>query len=530
MSATVPLFVTLVLGAAPGDEELLRAHKVGTDGPALLAFFRGRTPSEADARRLEALVRRLGHRSFAEREKASKALLERGEPARPFLRAALAGQDIEVTRRAERCLEQLNQGPGPPLPAAAARVLADRPPTGAVTVLLAYAPFADDETVAEAVLDALAAASPPEGKADPALLRALADASPARRAAAAHALGRHKDAAVRQAVARLLADADVQVRFRAAQALVLGRDRAGVPVLAALLSEAPLGLAWQVEEMLYRLAGDAAPSTTLGDGSVDARRRCRADWEAWWRKHGDRTDLARLRDDTGILGLTLAIEYNTNRVWECGPDGTVRWELTGLKGPMEAWVLPGNRVLVADNNGVTERDFKGNVLWRLDGTAGATGCQRLRNGNTFVSTYNRIMEFGRDGKALYAHAIPGSNAIRKHRNGNVVYAVEGAVVEVNTAGKEVRRVPLPKGFWVGVEDLSGDRFLLADSSQGRVVEVDARGKVVWEAKVPSACGVARLPNGHTLVASARRVVEVDRRGKVVWEKTVPGYARRVHRR
>ena len=30
------------------------------------------------------------------------------------------------------------------------------------------------------------------------------------------------------------------------------------------------------------------------------------------------------------------------------PDGTIRWEINNLHGPMEAWVLPGNRILIAE--------------------------------------------------------------------------------------------------------------------------------------------------------------------------------------
>ena len=41
----------------------------------------------------------------------------------------------------------------------------------------------------------------------------------------------------------------------------------------------------------------------------------------------------------GVLGMTLAIEFNTGRVWECGPDGTLRLDLRGLQGPMEAQIL-----------------------------------------------------------------------------------------------------------------------------------------------------------------------------------------------
>jgi hypothetical protein len=85
-------------------------------------------------------------------------------------------------------------------------------------------------------------------------------------------------------------------------------------------------------------------------------------------------------------------------------------------------------------------------------------------------------------------------------------------------------------MWVGIEDLPGERYLLASSGAGRVIEVDKTGKVLWEAKVAGACGVTRLPNGHTLVATRGQVVELDRAGKTVWERHSDGYVRRVHRR
>src|SRR5205085_2028631 len=151
------------------------------------------------------------------------------------------------------------------------------------------------------------------------------------------------------------------VRFRAVQGLLAGRDRAAVVALPGLLSDTPLSLAWQAEELLIRLAGETAPTVNLGGGEAEARAKCKLAWEAWVKKEGGTADLGRVIDVRRLLGLTLVIEYSTARIWECGPDGNIRWEITNLKGPMEAWVLPGNRVLLADGNSVTERDFKGTI-------------------------------------------------------------------------------------------------------------------------------------------------------------------------
>src|SRR5262249_5660689 len=178
-------------------------------------------------------------------------------------------------------------------PAAAARLLARRAPPGAVAALVAFAPHADDDSVEEAVRAALLSLSPPDKEPDPALGAALRDAAPARRAAAAHVLGRHADASRRAAVLPLRADRDPGVRFLAARALLLGREGRAVPALASLLDEAPLALAWQAEELLFRLAGARAPGVSLGPSPAE-RARARAAWEAWWHKHGAGTDLARL--------------------------------------------------------------------------------------------------------------------------------------------------------------------------------------------------------------------------------------------
>jgi hypothetical protein len=303
--------------------------------------------------------------------------------------------------------------------------------------------------------------------------------------------------------------------------------------LLGLMADGPADLAWRAEDALRRAAGDKAPAASPGD-TPETRRRCRDAWAAWWKENGDAVDLAHFDEGERLLGLTLGVEYNTGRVWECNRDGSLRWEIRNLAGPMEAQMLPNGRVLIAEANShsVTERDQQGVVLWEKKIEGEPTGCQRLPDGSTFVCTYGSAMEFAPDGTKTFSIAIEsGSNAIRKMRNGHVAYAVADKIVEVDTAGKRVRTIPLQsQGMWVGIQDLPGDRFLMANSARGRVLEVDSAGTVLWEAQLPGACGVARLPDGHTLVATQGKVVELDAEGKSVWEKTVDGYVRRAHRR
>ena len=125
------------------------------------------------------------------------------------------------------------------------------------------------------------------------------------------------------------------------------------------------------------------------------------------------------------------------------------------------------------------------------------------------------------------------HSVQRLANGHVVcVSMEGVVREVTAAGKEVRSLPLPiKGGWSGVEGVAGGRYLAVNNGRGQVLEVDARGKVVWEYTLPGACYASRLANGNTLVVSnSKGLVEVDRGGRVVWERLATSSLWRAHRR
>jgi hypothetical protein len=61
----------------------------------------------AERERLRGLVRRLGSDAYDEREEASRALLEAGDAAEPFLREAAGSDDAEVRIRARAILNRL---------------------------------------------------------------------------------------------------------------------------------------------------------------------------------------------------------------------------------------------------------------------------------------------------------------------------------------------------------------------------------------------------------------------------------------
>jgi HEAT repeat protein len=519
------------------DEKVLKGAGLGADGPALLDFFRKRTLTEEDRKQFAALIQQLGADDFDKREEASRELIKRGTPVLPLLRQATRDKDAEISRRAAECVETLEKGPGTALPMAAARLLGKRAPDKAAPALLAYLPFADDSAVEQTVLDVLVNLA---GRADTAaaLKAALKDEAPVKRAAAAFVLGRSADKDVRAAVLPLLADKSERVRFRAAQGLLEAREKAAVPALIDLVADGPADGVDEVENTLARLAGEAAPDAAGGDDAA-ARKKRRDAWAKWWKDNGDKLDLAKALEAEPFLNLTVIPEMHANKVWECGKDGKPRWTIAkDLQCPIDAQVLPGGRILVAELNGgrVTERDRDGKILWehKVDTPI---YCQRLANGNTFISTNHKYCVVTRDGKEVMSYSPPEGNSFFMHsvqrlKNGHVVVvSMAGQIRELDAAGKEVRTITLEtKGGWNGITGTPNGHYLVCGANV--VQEIDPTGKKVWEYQAAGACYATRLPNGNTLVVSNGNsaLTEVNKKGETVWSQKMDTSLWRSHRR
>ena len=130
--------------AVKTDESMLREAGLKPDGPGLLDYLRKQTLSDEDNVRLAQTVRRLGDRLYAVREQASNDLLAAERSALPFLRPALHDSDWEIRKRARRCLDAIETGPGLSRLESASRLLADRRPAGTAEVLLNYLPLSID--------------------------------------------------------------------------------------------------------------------------------------------------------------------------------------------------------------------------------------------------------------------------------------------------------------------------------------------------------------------------------------------------
>jgi outer membrane protein assembly factor BamB len=111
--------------------------------------------------------------------------------------------------------------------------------------------------------------------------------------------------------------------------------------------------------------------------------------------------------------------------------------------------------------------------------------------------------------------------------GNTLVVVQekaGNVVGIDRATGAIRWTR--EGFFnhYDVELLPDGGLIVADSGHGRVVWLDAAGRVVRTKELPYPNTVTHLPNGNTLVTTYnhRQVVEVDAKNEVVWRAQVPG--------
>ncbi len=513
----------------PSDEELLKDGNVPSDGPGLVEYFRQRVLRADDEAHVKALIRQLADDDFDRREEASIQLCGVGLRAKPMLLAALANPDAEVVHRARECLRQIDEGTASASTAAAMRMLARQKPDGAAAALLDFLPAAGEEELAEQARLALADLAVRDGKADPALVRALTDASAMKRGAAAFALGRGGAEDQLPAVRKLLQDPDPLVRYRAGMALAAAREKSAVPALIDLLDQLPRREASRVEEMLYRVAGDKAPPPSALDPA--ARRKYRDAWKAWWDDDGVKLDADRLADAARTVGYTLVVLLDQGRVLELDSANHPRLDVSQLNFPLDAQLLPNDHVLTAEHNGnrVTERNAKGEVVWETQ-VEMPLAAQRLPNGDTFIATQAQLVEVDRDGKEKNVYERPNGELIMKAQklaDGDVALVTQPApggdvarFVVVNAKGKELRSFMVSLKYSGGrIDVLPNGNVLVPEATNNRVVELDAHGGVVWEAPADQPIAAVRLANGDTLITtySEHRAIEVDRDGKEVWE-------------
>jgi HEAT repeat protein len=543
------LVATAGAGAAGGDEALLKEAGVATNDAGLLRFLRNKAvPPQFD---LATLTRQLGSNEFKEREEATRLLLAAGKFALPALREAHHDPDPEIARRVADCLAVIDKGgiySPPDLASAAVRLVVRRAPPDAVAALLDYLPHAPQGEIEEEVWFALDALARQASTVPPPLVVALGAIVPARRAVAACIVGRLGSTAQKDTVRELLGESSpALVRLRAAQGLLAGGDTSGVPTLIALLTEAPVEEAWQAEELLHWLAGDTAPPALLGACTKHTRVDCWADWRRWYRAHGGKANPAQVLKEPRRPGLLLICADKVyGSVHLCGCDGQPRWHLHRLGEFNDVCLLPGPRVLLAEGNSVREYDLAGETLLKFvpEDDDPLLLSQPLPGSNRLLTTWRHVVEVTRDGKVRHRREMrsrhdslersPDGRLVALYPFGRVSGDLRPGLWEIDPVGPEGDRKILYLGRdgepfrHARAEPLPGGGFLIAGPDLGKVVEIDAVGRTVWQARLNARFATRWRDNRLAFCGDeAGRLVEIDPQGRTVWEAFPVGHVQRV---
>jgi hypothetical protein len=538
------LIAGVLSGAAQtpdADERLLTQHQVAVDDAGLLRFFRDRTLRPEQVNALKADLRELGSARFNVREKAAANLVKAGLNAKALLLEITQNPatDLEIGRRAELCLRQIDDGQEVALAQAAARLLARRKLPEAAAALINYVPFAGDPHILHAVQDALNVVAVIDGRVDTTVLQAVHDSHANKRTAAGVALVRAGGLMQKAAVSHLLEDRSLKVRLPITMALVEKEDKEAVPILIERLGDVPADQIWQVADLLERIAGEKGPGVYPSSRVPPAK--VRAAWQQWWLANAATVDLAKLAKGPTYLGYTLISQMgaktSAGSVLELRPDRSKHWEIPNLSYPVDARVIGPNRVLIAEYLGrrVTERDFEGKILWEVPMEM-PIACQRTAEGDTFIATRRQLVMVDADKRTTFSHPFQNGSISAAHRtrDGQMVFvASTGQCHWLDAQGREQKSFPVGYVYPLGgsIEVLSNRRLLAPLFRDGKVAEFDADGKMVWHTAVQSPVSATRLPNGHTLVITmSNLVVELDREGQTVWRHSTEGRAWRARGR
>jgi hypothetical protein len=165
----------------------------------------------------------------------------------------------------------------------------------------------------------------------------------------------------------------------------------------------------------------------------------------------------------------------------------------------------------------------------------------LANGMVIFSRMSGASMVDAEKKVVWSYDAPpgtevhscqtiGKDRVLIMRNGN---PAEAMIINTST-GEIEKEIPIPTttigthGQFRHVRMTMDGTLLVPHLSEGKVVEYDLNGKVVWSVPAKTPWQAVRLVNGNTLIAgdSSRYAREVNPKGETVWEFTegdAPGY-------
>ncbi len=522
---------------AETDRLCLIEEKIPTDVPRLGSWLLARSPGEKEIAKLDQLIFQLGDEDFSRREQATKDLTAYGNRALASLRLALKSKDPEVKSRAQEALDQIEIGTSSLVQAAALRHFArqslDLPRgtgSGSDEIVLAFFRAGESAILIGAAREALAILSVKWNGPTDAVLEAIKSRPPALRGEILCALLEHRQPYAIQLAKSLLTDPIPEIRARAAFALAYsGSDLTALGTLfdhMETLDDPSFALA---EDLGYRVGEPGTPAPFPMLNGNDRHQRVQG-WKKWWESAKAKPLVLREPlTPTGPPGSTLVVMLDAGRIVDLDSAKKPRYEIKDIQFPLDAQLLPGPRVLVAEHgaNKVTERDSLGNILW-AKGIDEPLVCQRLANGHTMIANIDGFVEVDHSGAEILRFRPKNDERLMKAQRRADGFT---ALVLQTSLGEESRLVWLDRSlrerasFPVAVrtsggriDTLPGDEILLPELENNRIVRYDAKGKIVWMAELEQPVAAVKTPTGTILAncKTLRGAVELNDQGKEIW--------------
>ena len=139
------------------------------------------------------------------------------------------------------------------------------------------------------------------------------------------------------------------------------------------------------------------------------------------------------------------------------------------------------------------------------------------------------------GKILWRTPNKRGHDVQPLPGGHVLFTMgaDHKVVEIDQNQKQVWQCCDGLDHPLSAQRLANGNTLIGDAKSGKVIEVDAKGAVVWKYESPDIANMRmrnsrRTPEGTTLIAVEvdAKLIEVDRGGNIVWSWQAPGTTKR----
>ena len=313
------------------------------------------------------------------------------------------------------------------------------------------------------------------------------------------------------------------VRFKAAESLADLGERSALPNLIELLESTNVNVRTWAGNTLQISTGVDHGYT--GYAKENVRKESVDNWKKWLAADGDTAKLRFplkkfIEFESYLNGNTLLACGYKNKVIELNPDGKEVWSVDA-QGAWSAEKLKNGNVLVAcyNQNKVVEFDLKKNEVWTYP-CKSPLNVRPLKNGNVLISEYSgrRVIEVNREKDIVWSYSADASvaDAVRMP-SGNTLVAAQSKIVEVDMKGKVVWEYPTNQPY--GVQALKNGNILVAKFTPGQILEINRKKEIVWQYDCKNPTDAMMLPNGNILITENTQFIEVTREKKVIWTKS-----------